>query len=213
MKDLPAAVLTATIWAYWLGVGVMIVRVRRKTRKRSGVVPQQRVEQLMWLVWVPVVLAWMVLPYLAATRISAPWSIPDFARGPAAAALRWVAASVAVICLALTVECWLRMGESWRMAVTPGETTELVTGGLYGHIRHPIYALSVLFMLCSVVLVPTTPMFVVAAVHIALMVIKARNEETFLRGAHGEVYARYSARTGRFFPRLGGRASDLDRPR
>jgi hypothetical protein len=67
MKDLPATVLTATVWTYWFCVGVMVVRIRRKTRKLSGVVPKQRLEQFMWLVWVPLVLAWMALPYLAAT--------------------------------------------------------------------------------------------------------------------------------------------------
>ena len=42
MKDFPATVLTATIWTYWFCVGVMAVRVRRRTRKLSGVVPKQR---------------------------------------------------------------------------------------------------------------------------------------------------------------------------
>jgi protein-S-isoprenylcysteine O-methyltransferase Ste14 len=213
MKDLQAAVLTATIWTYWLCVVVMVVRVRRKTRRRSGVVPQQRLERLMWLVWVPLVVAWMTLPYLAATKITGPWAIPEFARAPVYGALRWGAASIAIVCLGLTIECWIRMGESWRMAVTLDQTSALVTGGLYAHIRHPIYALSILFMLCSVVVVPTLPMLVVGAVHIALMLIKARNEEAFLLGAHGERYARYAARTGRFLPRLGGRAPDVDRPR
>ena len=212
MMDLPAAVLTATIGAYWLCVGVMIVRVRRKQRKHSGVVPKQRLERLMWLVWVPVVIAWIVLPYLASTRSSETWAIPQFAREAVFDALRWGAAAAAIVCLALTAECWVRMGDSWRMAVTPGERTELVTGGLYAHIRHPIYALSILLMLCSAVVVPTLPMLVVAAIHVALMLAKARNEERFLLGVHGERYASYYARTRRFFPRLGGRAFNRDRP-
>ena len=41
-----------------------------------------------------------------------------------------------------------------------------------------------------------------------LMVLKARNEEAFLHGVHGEVYARYCARTGRFLPRFTGHAAD-----
>ena len=212
VMDLPPAVLTATIWTYWLCVGVMIVRVRRKHRKHSGVVPKQRLERLMWLVWVPVVVAWIALPYLAATRTSEPWAIPQFAVEPVYAGLRWAAAAVGLVCLALSVECWLRMGDSWRMAVTPGQTTKLVTSGLYAHIRHPIYALSILLMLCSVIVVPTAPMFVIAAIHIALMVMKARNEEAFLLNAHGETYARYRARTGRFFPRFGAHALDRERP-
>jgi protein-S-isoprenylcysteine O-methyltransferase Ste14 len=213
MRDLPAAVLTATIWAYWLTVGVMIVRVQRRARGLAGVVPRQRVEQLMWLVWVPLVFAWLALPYLAATRTSAPWAVPDFARGPGFATLRWVAAPIGVLCFALSIGCWRRMGRSWRMAVIPGERTELVTGGLYGYVRHPIYALSILFMLCSVIVVPTPPMLVVAAIHIALMVVKARNEETFLLGMHGDAYAAYRARTGRFLPRFGNHASGVDQSR
>jgi protein-S-isoprenylcysteine O-methyltransferase Ste14 len=43
----------------------------------------------------------------------------------------------------------------------------------------------------------------VALVHIALMLVKARNEERFLLAAKGEAYARYCRRTGRFIPRFG----------
>jgi protein-S-isoprenylcysteine O-methyltransferase Ste14 len=211
MRDLPAVVLTATIWAYWLGVGVMIVRVRRKTRKQPGVVPRQGLERIMWLVWVPLVVAWLALPYLAATRGAAPWAVPEFAREPSWTALRWAAAAIAVVCLALSIECWGRMGSRWRMAVVPGERTELVTTGLYAWIRHPIYALSITLMIASAVIVPTVAMVAVAAIHLGLMLIKARNEETFLHGVHGESYARYCAQTGRFLPRFSRRAARAER--
>jgi protein-S-isoprenylcysteine O-methyltransferase Ste14 len=125
--------------------------------------------------------------------------------------LRWIAALVAVACLALTIECWIRMGKNWRMAVTPDQQTDLVTSGLYGHIRHPIYALSILLMLCSALVVPTLPMVVVATVHVLLMIVKARNEERFLLGAKGEAYARYCRMTGRFVPRFGARTSKVER--
>jgi protein-S-isoprenylcysteine O-methyltransferase Ste14 len=211
MQDFPAGALTATIWAYWLCVGVMIVRVRRKTRKQPGVVPQQGLERVMWLVWVPLVVLWGALPYLAATRSVAPWAVPEFARASSWGPVRWTAVAVAVACLALSIECWLRMGSRWRMAVVPGERTELVTDGLYAWIRHPIYALSIILMIASAVIVPTGPMLGVAAIHLCLMVIKARNEEAFLREVHGETYARYCAQTGRFLPRLSRRATNPGR--
>ena len=209
MKDFPAAVLTATIWAYWLGVGVMIARGRRRTGRSTGVVPRQSLERIMWLVWVPLVAAWTILPYLAATRSVAPWAVPAFAHEPVWSAVRWTAALVGVACLALTIECWARMGTSWRMAVVPGETTRLVTDGLYARVRHPIYALSVLLMVCSVFVVPTLPFAVVGALHVCLMLLKARNEEAQLLGIHGEAYSRYLARTGRFLPRRSGHADGV----
>jgi protein-S-isoprenylcysteine O-methyltransferase Ste14 len=206
MRDFPAFVLAATIWAYWFCVGVMVVRVRRRTRKLAGVIPRQPLERFMWVLWVPLVGAWMVLPYLAATRTGMPWGLPAFAGSPPYLPLRWAGVGIALVCLALSIECWARMGKNWRMAVTPGERTDLVTSGLYGYIRHPIYALSILLMLCTVVVVPTLPVLAIAAIHVALMLAKARNEERFLAGVHGDAYRRYCDRTGRFLPRLGGRA-------
>lgn len=206
MKDIPAIVLTATIWAYWFCVGAMAVRVRRRTRKLAGILPSQPLEQLMWLVWVPLVAAWMTLPWLAATRIGRPWGLPEFAQLWPYAAPRWVAAAVGLACLVLSIQCWLRMGKSWRMAVTPGQKTELVTTGLYGRVRHPIYGLSILLMLCTVIVVPTPSVAMMAVVHIVLMLVKARNEERFLTGMHGNAYLQYCRRTGRFFPRV--RASE-----
>ena len=75
------------------------------------------------------------------------------------------------------------MGRNWRMAIAPDQQTELVTTGLYRLVRHPIYALSILLMTCTVVVVPTLPVAAMAVVHIGLMLTKARNEERFLAGA------------------------------
>jgi len=202
MQDLPLAVLAATVSSYWVGVGVMIARVRRHTKKVVGLVPEQRLERLMWLVWVPLVAAWIFVPWATLTRSGAVPALPALAlREPAFAALRWVAALVAVIALAGTIRCWLRMGSDWRMDVGLDRKTDLITDGLFARVRHPIYAFSILLMLCSVTIVPTLPMTLIAAVHIVLMILKARNEERHLCALHGDAYAQYLRRTGRFFPR------------
>ena len=78
----------------------------------------------------------------------------------------------------------------------------LITDGMFARIRHPIYAFSILLMLCTMIVVPTPPMLALGAIHIALMVAKARNEERHLLARHGDAYARYVAQTGRFLPRL-----------
>lgn len=206
MVEFPLAVLTATIWTYWFTVGAMIVRLRRKTRKLVGVVPEQKTERMMWLVWVPLVAAWCALPYLAAWRSAPPLGLPAFAHDLPYAALRWVAAAIAVASLLVTFRCWARMGSDWRMDASDANKANLITDGLFRLIRHPIYAFSMLLMLCSAVILPTLPMLVVAAVHLTLMNLKARNEERHLLRLHGDAYRDYLARTGRFFPRFGGPA-------
>jgi protein-S-isoprenylcysteine O-methyltransferase Ste14 len=202
MKDLPGVVLTATVWAYWLGVGMMIVRARRKTHRLAGLVPEQRLERFMWIVWVPLVALWISLPYLALVRTHTLLAMPGFVHQSAGYVwLRWIAAVCAVICLLLTSLCWSRMGTHWRMAVSLRGEEELITDGPFRHVRHPIYALSMLLMICSAIVVPTVPMLVVAIVHLVLMQLKARNEENHLVTVHGDAYRRYLARTGRFFPK------------
>jgi protein-S-isoprenylcysteine O-methyltransferase Ste14 len=203
MADLPLGVLTATVWAYWFCVGFMIVRIRRKSRKLVGLVPEQKLERRMWLIWVPLVVLWATLPWLAQRHLVGPLALPEFARGGGLyGGVRIGAAVVAVVCLVQTIRCWIRMGSDWRMEASR-DNTNLITDGLFRHIRHPIYAFSVLLMLSSAVILPSLPMLAVAAVHVLLMNIKARNEERHMLQSHGEAYARYLARTGRFFPRLG----------
>lgn len=203
MADLPLGILTATVWTYWFCVGFMIVRIRRKSRKLVGIVPEQALERRMWLVWVPLVVLWATLPWLAQRHATGLLALPEFARGSAVyGGVRLGAALVAVVCLVQTIRCWIRMGSDWRMEASR-DNTKLITDGLFRHVRHPIYAFSVLLMLCSALILPSLPMLAVAAVHVLLMNLKARNEERHLLQTHGEDYARYLARTGRFFPRLG----------
>ena len=200
--DLPLCTLLAIVSAYWLGVGVMIVRVRRHARRVVGVVPEQPLERLMGLAWIPIVAAWIALPWLASLRPLSVFAVPEWARvSEWYEVVRGVAAVVAVLCLAATIKCWARMGKDWRMAVTGEPAQPLITDGLFARIRHPIYAFSVLLMLCTMVILPTLSMLVAGLAHIALMVMKARNEERHLLAHHGEAYARYLARTGRFMPR------------
>jgi protein-S-isoprenylcysteine O-methyltransferase Ste14 len=207
MHDLPLVTLIVTIIAYWIGVGTMIVRVRRQTKGSVGLVPEQRLERLLWLVWVPMVAAWIGVPWATLANSGKVPGLPEFAvAAPAYAVLRWLAALVAVAALASTVRCWRRMGRDWRMDVSRERKTDLITDGLFARIRHPIYAFSILLALCSAVIVPTLPMLLVAAVNIALLNVKARHEERHLLEVHGDAYARHLRRTGRFFPRRSARA-------
>ena len=199
----PAVLVVAVIWSYWMGVGVMIVRVHHKTRRLGGLVPEQSLERAMWLVWVPLIAAWLALPYLALVRTHAPLALPTFVRvAPVYAALRWVAAGGAIAALLATSLCWSRMGTNWRMGVSSGGREVLITDGLFRYVRHPIYALSMALMACSVIVVPTLPMVAIGAVHFILLHLKARNEERHLLSMHGDAYRDYRARTGRFFPWL-----------
>ena len=202
MHDLPSFLLALVVFAYWGRVGRMSWRIRRRTRTLSGVVPEQGLERVMWLFFVPVVAAWMAVPFFAAFRASGSLAVPAAAQSGPWFAARLAGTAAALALLVLTIRCWKRMGRHWKMAVTPGEKQVLITDGPFERVRHPIYGYQILLMLASLAVVPTVPMLVVACVHVALMIAKARNEERHLLGTHGDQYASYMGRTGRFFPRV-----------
>ena len=202
MHALPALLLAIVVWAYWGRVGAMALRIRRRTNTLSGVVPEQGLERFLWVLFVPVVAAWMALPLFAAFRTSGELAIPEAANSGPWLVVRALAAVATVALLTLTIRCWRRMGRHWKMAVTPGLRQVLITDGPFARVRHPIYGYQILLMLASLVVIPTRPMLLAAGVHLVLMTLKARNEERHLLGTHGEDYARYIERTGRFFPRF-----------
>ncbi|HET6802244.1 MAG TPA: isoprenylcysteine carboxylmethyltransferase family protein [Casimicrobiaceae bacterium] len=201
MRDAPLLIVALTVSLYWLRVGAMVVRARRHDHHDVGVIPERPVERAMWLGIVPIVVAWCALPWLALTHDGGPFALPELARDTRVyLVVRWLAALAAVGCLLMTIRCWRRMGRDWRMDISDRNTT-LITDGLFARIRHPIYAFSIAMMIATALVLPTPLMIIVAAAHVVLMNVKARNEEAHLARMHGESYTRYVARTGRFLPR------------
>ena len=207
MGEVPTFVLGITISAYWCCVGAMVMRVSRRGRStRRILIPTQRRERLMWVVWVPLIAAWIAMPFVASSQnpVRHPLiGVPVFARSePVLVMIRLAAAGAAVVCLLLSIQCWRHMGSDWRMGIDPSNDHKLITDGPFARVRHPIYTLSVALMSCSVVIIPTLAMLTIASVHILLMYLKVRNEEEFLLKTHGPAYREYCRQTGRLWPRI-----------
>jgi protein-S-isoprenylcysteine O-methyltransferase Ste14 len=188
---------------YW-GTILLLVLARRLRHGRSaGLWPSHAYERRLWLLIVPVVVAWILLPILAGKNHT-PWvRLPSWASTLAVVyAVRWIAALVAVGCYLLSLYCWLVLGRRWSMAIVPGGTTQLMRRGLYRWVRHPIYGLSVALMLASAVVTLTVPMAVAAGLHVVAMRLKARHEERHLAARFGAEYEQYCREAGRFWPRL-----------
>lgn len=185
--------------AYW----GRVIRLTHKMRKRVGragnFIPTERLGRILRYIWIPVVGCWIVIPLVTGIRGGARmrgmmrplYDLP---------VLAWVAVGVALMAFGLTLVCWKRMGKSWRMGIDPNEKNELVCSGPFAYVRHPIYALSSLLMLCTIVVVPSGAMLVIGAMHLALLQWEARREERHMASVHPGVYTRYAKGTGRFLP-------------
>jgi protein-S-isoprenylcysteine O-methyltransferase Ste14 len=114
-------------------------------------------------------------------------------------------AGIVLFAAGLTTMFWSQqaMGRSWRIGV-PEERTELVTGGPFALVRNPIYTAMIAAVVGLALLAPN-PLSVAAIVGlIAGLEIQVRlAEEPQLLRSHGDDYAAYASRVGRFVPRMG----------
>lgn len=95
----------------------------------------------------------------------------------------------------------LRLGANWANQATIYTDQKLVVSGIYGWVRHPLYA-SLIWMFFGACLVfPNLAAFLATAlVFVPFMYRRARLEELLLAREFPE-YAGYQRRTGMFFPK------------
>jgi protein-S-isoprenylcysteine O-methyltransferase Ste14 len=104
----------------------------------------------------------------------------------------------------LTFGAQLAMGDAWRIGVDPAERTRLVTEGPFRLVRNPIYSALVPTVLGLLLMVPNAlAVGGFAAILLSLELQVRRVEEPYLLQVHGDAYARYAAKVGRFLPGLG----------
>ena len=106
--------------------------------------------------------------------------------------------------IAVTVASQVAMGASWRGDVDPEIRTELVTTGPFRLVRNPILSGTALTAIGLALMVPNVLAVAMLVAFAVGMNVQVRLvEEPYLRRVHGDAYARYAARTGRFLPWIG----------
>lgn len=191
MSRIAALLVASTVTAYWVAVLAGGLRRAILDRGPSGLVPAIPTERLLFLAFVPVVAAWIVLPWKVAVG-------PDLSL-PFPAGVRLCAAAGVAAGLGATVRCWSVMGREWSIAVLD-TGSRLVTTGPFAIVRHPIYALGMAMILLSAVALPTPLMAVTAGAYVLLLSAKARIEERALARRFGTEWTAYARRTPRFLP-------------
>ena len=112
------------------------------------------------------------------------------------------AIAVGVLGAALAVLGVLGLGEALTASPIPRANAPLVTGGVYGLMRSPIYA-GLMSIGVALVLVGASGWHIAAWVAlVGLLSAKTRWEERMLVAEHPD-YRSYGARVGRFLPGVG----------
>ena len=119
-------------------------------------------------------------------------------------ALRWIGVAVAVAGIGLTYAAQVGMGSEWRIGIDRTEVTGLVTSGVFGLARNPIFT-AMIFTAAGFALMVPNPIGIIALACLVVAIeMQVRFvEEPHLRRLHGPAYEQYTAEVGRFVPLIG----------
>ncbi len=185
----PALLSALCVTSYWLTVFIKAVLITPKIGKTPNVIPREILGLLSRLIMLPLIGCWIALPWYA-----------SFFMAPITVTVVWAGAIICLMALALSIYCWYYMGNDWRIGIDHKEKNNLITDGPFKHIRHPIYSLSMMLMLGTLLSVQTTFMFILFCVHWTVFTLEAYREEQYLAKVHGEAYKEYVQQTNRFLP-------------
>ena len=193
-------IVSASGLIYWIGVWILARRVRKQIGRSPNLKPRGTKEKILWVGWLLVILVWVGQSIVVRTESS----LPGVAFFPALLNLPLFVTGIVLIVggYACTLWCYAAMGNTWRIGVNKNEKTTLVERGPYRVIRHPIYAFQLVMLAGAALLLPTILSFTILVLHYVCALLKAVDEENYLKTVHGQTYVDYMARTGRLLPKL-----------
>ena len=146
-------------------------------------------------------LAWlgsMILPLLWV--FSSLFAAAEYPLNPAV-----FAAGVLVAALGLWLfrRSHIELGKNWSISLDLREGHQLVTSGLYRHVRHPMYTSIFLYALGQALVVPNWivgPANLVA--FFVLFTVRVEPEEQMMTDKFGDQYRNYMSKTKRLIPHI-----------
>jgi protein-S-isoprenylcysteine O-methyltransferase Ste14 len=198
--------LLSTVWTspwdvVFLAGFVVYVVIRGVFEQRTKGLPtiHRRLDAGERLLLALVAVGCLFLPLL---RLFTPWLA--FADYPLPAAAPWCGTAVLVAGLWLFRRAHADLGLNWFVTLALREGHELVTSGVYGRIRHPMYAAIFLVSLGQGLLLANWLAGSSALVTFGLLyLVRTPREERMMLAHFGDAYRAYQGRTGRLVPRLG----------
>jgi protein-S-isoprenylcysteine O-methyltransferase Ste14 len=115
----------------------------------------------------------------------------------------WVGVAVFAFALWLLWRSHVDLGRNWSPSLEIMEEQRLVTGGVYRHIRHPMYAAHGVWGIAQILLLQNwIAGFSMLVFSLPVYLTRVPHEEQMMLENFGEEYRQYTNRTGRVIPRL-----------
>jgi protein-S-isoprenylcysteine O-methyltransferase Ste14 len=106
--------------------------------------------------------------------------------------------------LGIGLAIWARyhLGQYWSGRITIKQNHQLIRGGPYAHVRHPIYTGLILATIGSTLVIDEWRCVLGICLVLTGYCLKARNEETMLRQEFGDSFDEHRKHTGFLIPRF-----------
>jgi protein-S-isoprenylcysteine O-methyltransferase Ste14 len=128
---------------------------------------------------------------------------PRFADYPFQQALAWLGTAVFVLSLLLFYRTHRDLGRFWSVTLEIRDTHQLITTGVYRHVRHPMYSAFFLWAVAQALLLPNVVAGLAGLVGFGtLFVFRLPREERMMEERFGEAYRAYADRTKRIIPEI-----------
>ena len=115
----------------------------------------------------------------------------------------WLGAPVMLAGLWIFYRSHADLGSNWSVTLELRKGHELVTNGVYGWVRHPMYAAILLFDIGQgMILKNWLAGWAALATFLLLYIVRTPREEQMMSQFFGEAYENYKLRTGQLFPRF-----------
>jgi protein-S-isoprenylcysteine O-methyltransferase Ste14 len=126
-----------------------------------------------------------------------PW-VADYPFQPA---LAWLGLVVLIASLAMFRVTHKQLGRNWSISLETRAEHRLVTAGLYGWVRHPMYSSFLLSAIAQALLLPNWIAGPIGLAGIGLLFfLRVPREEALMVETFGDEYRAYARRTARLVP-------------
>jgi protein-S-isoprenylcysteine O-methyltransferase Ste14 len=185
----------------WLTLFIVIAAVRKlheyKVGRRTSLQEIPPAEATLMVLWG---MAAGIAPFF---YIFGSWL--DFAELPLEVppAFGFSGAAVFLIAIWLLHRSHSDLGKLWSPTVEPERAQPLVVEGVYRRVRHPMYAVHVLWGIAQALLLPNLvagPLALILVIF--LLALRVPREERAMIEEFGDEYCLYMERTGRILPKL-----------
>jgi len=130
-------------------------------------------------------------------------SLLDFANYQLPRWVGWLGAILFAVAIWLLWRSHVDLGRNWTPTLSIRDDHQLVTSGVFKHIRHPMYAAHLLWAVAQVLMLHNwIAGFSFLVVSIPQYLLRVNAEEQMMLEQFGEQYKNYMQRTGRIIPRF-----------